>query len=462
MKQYFLNVEAATFDNDVAALEAEVWAQEALMVLNEEIVMPNRVYRDFDEEPGFVGKTVNASRPQKHTMRRKGVNDDVTVDDIGEDSVPVVLNQYLYNSFRIRDGEEATTMANLVNRHLVPAVRSIAQGMDEILLAQRYRFLSNREGQLDTTPTAATILQLGSTMDGLLIPDDRTIIHSSQMAANMLGSIEDFRHADKRGDGGQALRNAEIGTILGFNHIKSKNNRTILRTGTSGSTTVVGAVNNSGGHAAGATTITVDGFSAAIAAGSWCTIDGYPQLITGTVGGATPTQLTVSPGLDAAVANDAVVRVYTPGAINYSDGYASGYVKELAIDGFSVAPQVGQMITHGATSSADVYGALKTPTTTSLLLDRPLDTAASNNDVIGVGPAGNYSFAFHRDALALVSRPLPKPQSNLANSAVANEDDLSIRVTITYDGVKQGHLVTVDMLCGVAVLNSSLGAVLLG
>ena len=39
---------------------------------------------------------------------------------------------------------------------------------------------------------------------------------------------------------------------------------------------------------------------------------------------------------------------------------------------------------------------------------------------------------------------------------------MAMRVTITYDGVKQGHLVTVDLLCGIGVLDSNLGAVMLG
>jgi len=37
-----------------------------------------------------------------------------------------------------------------------------------------------------------------------------------------------------------------------------------------------------------------------------------------------------------------------------------------------------------------------------------------------------------------------------------------LRVTITYDGEKQGHLVTVDILCGVKVLNTDLGGVIFG
>ena len=36
-----------------------------------------------------------------------------------------------------------------------------------------------------------------------------------------------------------------------------------------------------------------------------------------------------------------------------------------------------------------------------------------------------------------------------------------MRVVITYDGTAQGHLVTLDMLCGVKVLDEDRGAVMI-
>jgi hypothetical protein len=37
-----------------------------------------------------------------------------------------------------------------------------------------------------------------------------------------------------------------------------------------------------------------------------------------------------------------------------------------------------------------------------------------------------------------------------------------MRVVITYQGLNQGHLVTCDMLAGIAVLDTRLGGVLVG
>jgi hypothetical protein len=65
--------------------------------------------------------------------------------------------------------------------------------------------------------------------------------------------------------------------------------------------------------------------------------------------------------------------------------------------------------------------------------------------------------AFHRDAVALVNRPLVTVPSDAgARSFVASFDGLAMRVTMQYDSKAQGMRVTFDLLCGVAVLDDRL------
>ena len=230
-----------------------------------------------------------------------------------------------------------------------------------------------------------------------------------------------------------------------------------------GSTTVTGAIDNGAGYALGSTVLTVDGLAAAIANGSWCTIGGdmTPQQITATVGAGTPTQLTVTPGLATPVADDAVITVYTAGAIDEAANYAAGWVKPITVDGFTVAPKVGQLVSFGTDS--DRYGSVFESSTTEINVDRALKLQALNDKVVGLGPAGNYNFAMHPNAVSLVSRPLAQPVEGAgARSAVVEYGGVALRVVITYDGEAQGHRVTVDHLAGIEVMDQNLGCVMLG
>jgi hypothetical protein len=102
------------------------------------------------------------------------------------------------------------------------------------------------------------------------------------------------------------------------------------------------------------------------------------------------------------------------------------------------------------------------PTTGAALTDIPVKNSALEDALLGVGPPGNFSLCLHPNAIAFVNRPLAAPLAGAgALSYVANYNGLSIRVVITYDGKAQGHRVTVDMLAGVKVLDTSLGIPLL-
>jgi hypothetical protein len=158
------------------------------------------------------------------------------------------------------------------------------------------------------------------------------------------------------------------------------------------------------------------------------------------------------------VVNDAVITIYPTTTVNNrSSGYAANYVKDVAVDALGSAPAVGQLVSAGSA----YYGLLQSPTTpstTALTLNRGLDAAIADGDTLGIGPNGQYSFAGHRNAIALVSRPLAMPRAGTgALSYVGNFNGLSIRVTITYDGKAQGHRVVIDLLCGVKTLDTRLG-----
>ena len=72
---------------------------------------------------------------------------------------------------------------------------------------------------------------------------------------------------------------------------------------------------------------------------------------------------------------------------------------------------------------------------------------------------GKKSLAFHKNALAFVTRPLALPQGN-KESAIVNYDGFGLRVVKDYDINKKKDIISIDMVCGVALLDDNMIAVI--
>ena len=72
---------------------------------------------------------------------------------------------------------------------------------------------------------------------------------------------------------------------------------------------------------------------------------------------------------------------------------------------------------------------------------------------------GKKSLAFHKNALALVTRPLALPQGN-KESAIVNYDGFGLRVVKDYDINKKKDIISIDMVCGVSLLDDRMIAVI--
>lgn len=69
------------------------------------------------------------------------------------------------------------------------------------------------------------------------------------------------------------------------------------------------------------------------------------------------------------------------------------------------------------------------------------------------------AIAFHKNAFALVTRPLALPMG-AANSYIASYDGFGLRVVQGYDMNSKKDTISIDMLCGVKTLDASLAAVI--
>ena len=474
-----MNLFPLCYANDSDALVPELWAQESLAILEENMVMANLVHRDFSPLVASYGDVVNTRRPGEFTMRRKSQSDSVENQDASATNVQVPLNQHVYVTFTIYDEESSLAFKDLVTFYMQPAALEMARAVDKILLGQVHRFLANKAGKLAgmTSSTAKDdILAAREVMNvNKAYVNGRNLVVGPQSETNILAT-ELFIAANQRGDGGTALENARMGRILGFDTYMDQNvpYRALLNADTR-------TLNHATGAAAGATgniAVTATGLPVA-GEFIWFTGDQQPQIASAvSESGGNMDGITLVDAYKNAVSANAVGYAFSNCDVDLAGhtsanssitAYAAGYDKKIRLDGITASkqPVAGQLLAFGTTTGRHTYTIVQVEivntTTVYVWLDRPLAAAIANNDLAYPGPHGAMNFAFHRDALALVSRPLAVPNRALGvQSAVGVYNDLAMRVAMQYDITTQGTRVTLDMLLGVALLDADLGCVLLG
>lgn len=468
-KLYASPAKIVCFANDNDAYVPELWAMQGLAILEENMAMARLVHRDFNSVVASFGDVVNTRRPGEFRVQRKTDSDSVTPQDASATNVRVPLDQHFYTTFIIKDGEASKSFQELAQVYLLPGMQSVARGVDRGLLGQAHRFFRTnalRAGRLtalsssnakDYTLEAREILNRNKAY-----PENRNLVLAPASETALL-KTELFIKANERGDAGDALENARLGRILGFDTFMLQNVPAMATGADTASGTVTNALAAGG---SGSQAVTITGYQVNV--GEYALVEGNQQpvhITAATVGGGNTTAVTLSEANKFATAALAPITVFQ--AADVKGAYAAGWTKEIVVDGWNSAPQTGQLIAFGTGVSRHVYTIIESFLSAageqSILLDRPLDIALADNDLAFPGPYGAFNLAFHREALALVNRPLARPNSQFGvMSGVAAHNDISMRVTMQYDSSIQGTRVTLDMLCGYALLNVNLGVLLLG
>lgn len=458
-----MNLYPLCYANDNDALIPELWANESLAILEENMVMANLVHRDFSPLVASFGDVVNTRRPSEFSTKRKAQADAVVSQDATSTNVQVPLNQHVYVTFTIKDEEASLSFKELITYYLAPAAMQMARSVDRILCGQVPRFFANAAGKLagmSSSNAKDWILETREIMNvNKAYPNGRNLAISPQAETEML-KTELFIAANQRGDTGTALEEARLGRVLGFDTFMDQN---VNYRNLADADTLT--LNHATGAAAGATGNIAITASSAVTDGcfAWFTGDQQPQVISAHTG--TTTGITLVDAYKYAVSANAVGYAFEPAVAGAT--YAIGYDKGITLNTITAnkLPVVGQLLATGTGASRKTYTIIEVDSvnTTSAIvwLDRPLEVAVTAADEVFPGPHGSMCMAFHRDAVALVSRPLALPASTLGvQAAVGSYNDLAMRVAMQYDISNQGTIVTLDMLCGVALLDANLGAVL--
>lgn len=468
----------ASFANDNDALIPELWAMESIAVLEENMVMGNLVHRDFSDEIANYGDVVNTRKPSDMTVNRKDDSGTISYVDAVVTNVQVPLNQHMYAAFVIKDGERSKSMQDLITVHLEPAMKAMGNGIDRAIVGRMAHALigsiDSRVGKLrglTSSNAYSTTLEAREKLNrSLAWTSGRNLVLAPGSETAML-STELFVSAEKRGDMGSALEEARLGRIAGFDTFMDQNVNGVLYN----SSRDVQESTASAAIAAGASgALTAMDFSSyVVEAGQFVIAEenGQPTWATAaTDSGGDTTSVTLNEELKYAVTSGGAIVAYNKGEVNAASGLSAGYSGYINIDQLTSGklPVKGQLLAFGTTTGTrHTYTIIETravsATEVQVLLDRPLDSSLSNNDGAFPGPAGDFNVAFHRNAFALVSRPLARPDASMgARSFVASHNDIAMRVSMQYDIDAQGTKVVLDLLCGTALLDAELACLYLG
>jgi len=274
---------------------------QGLLALRQQAIMPRLVNRAYDTLAGDKGSTIDVPIPSA-----------VAVSDVSPaatsaaatttDSVPtkaaIALSKWKEAAFYLSDKDMQEVMVGTIPMQASEAVKAIANQIDSDILAL-YKEVYSFVGTPASTPFGSNLdayLAARKVLALRLAPmDPRFVVLDPAAEANAL-SLRAFQDASFRGDTAGII-NGQIGNKLGALWAMDQN----IPYHTAGSD-LVGAVNETGGVAAGTKTITVDGFSSAPVAGDVFTISDQFEsdgttLRTFVIVSATTTSLTFEPGL---------------------------------------------------------------------------------------------------------------------------------------------------------------------
>jgi hypothetical protein len=481
---YVTRARLVCFANDNTAFIPELWANEGLAILQENMVIANLVHRDFENEIRQFGDVVNTRRPGTFQIRRKADGIALSNQDAQATNVQVPLNQWFYNSFTILDGEASQSFQDLVDIYLRPGMITIARSVDRAVLGQVHQFLNGgvngvpsyvgnpyarvgRLGNLNAANSKDYVLEARQQLNVNKAPLEGRNLVLAPVSETALLKNELFVAAQQRGDFGTALESATLGRILGFDTYMDQNVNSATPTDVVAGT--VTAAVAAGTTMAGAVTLAG---TYSVNPGEFCVVAGNDQP-TWAIAGSTDGTLTLNEPNKYATPAVAAISVYK--ACQTGAAYAAGWVSGIVLaatggDPTFAAPAIGQLLSFGTTPASRVnytviesYLDPQNGNAVTVILDRPLAAGLTSGQLAFPGPAGAMNLAFHRNAIALVTRPLAIPNNAMGVlSHVGVYNDIAMRVSMQYSIANGGTVVNLDILAGVAVLDTNLAVVLQG
>lgn len=409
-------------------LTADIIAKEAVMILDNNCVMGNLVYRGYEEEftnkvNGYkVGETISVRRPTDFTVRSGAT---ASGQDVVEGKFTISVDTQEGVDFAFTSSDLTLQIGELSERVIKPAMVQLANSVDRKLTAL-YKDVYNWVGTpgqtidsfKDFALAPARLDSLGVPTDGrsaVLSPDDQWGMLGSQTALYMQNVAKD------------AYREGMLGRIGGVDTYASQN----ITTHTAGTRDDSTPVTKAAGVGALSTTYAA-------------------SKDTGTM------QLSTS-GWDASVTlkKGDVFTIATVYAVNPVTKATLPYLQQFV---------VCADVTADATTTNETTVTISPPIIASGAFQTVSNAPTAGKAIVNVGAAsGGYAqnMVFHKNAFSLVMVPMVKPPGAV-DVARRSYKGYSVRVIPYYDGTNDVSNWRLDVLYGVKTVDRRLATRLSG
>lgn len=388
-----------------ALLTPTVIAKEALMQLENNLVMAKLVHRDYKNEFVKIGSSVSIRRPVKFLVTDGATRSN---QDVEEGNTSLTIDKRKHVSWKFSTQDLTLTIEQYSQRYVQPAMIALANQVDRDVLSL-YSSIWNWVGTPgQKVDSFADLAKAPERLDEMAVPTDmRRAVLSPADSWAMVGNLTGLQ---LQKDSNQAYRKGLLGTVASLDTYMDQN---VVRhtVGAHGGAPLVNGAAQNVTYAASKTTWTQS-----------LVTDGWTNSITGIV-----------------KAGD----VFTIAGV-----FAVNPVSKAALDFLQEF-----VVTADANSGATTGPATLT-ISPPIITSGPYQTVSAvpaDNAAITVKGAASTAYpqnlVFHKNALALVTCPLEMPDS-AGWKARETHDGVSIRLVKDYDIDADEEIIRADILYG--------------
>lgn len=200
-------------------LTPQIIANEALMVLQSNLVMANLVHRDYSKEFVKVGDTITVRKPAKFVA--KNFTGQTSTQDITEGSVPVKIDRFRDITVNVGAKELTLDIKDFSKQVIEPAMQAIAQAVDADLLAVGIS-KAGKKAAVSATPVISDIAGVGKALDMSKAPRANRRLVMPPTTLYKYNTLDNFAKQCYKGDS-EALKEAEIGKVYTCETFMSQN-----------------------------------------------------------------------------------------------------------------------------------------------------------------------------------------------------------------------------------------------